>query len=75
VLLFCFRFAPRIHDLNDKNLYVHGDIKAFPTLASLIGVGINVKHIRTQWDDVLRKAADWLQNVELAPGTGWPEQK
>jgi TnpA family transposase len=43
-----FRFAPRIRDLKDKNLYVIGDIKAFPTLSRLVGGGINVKHIRTQ---------------------------
>ncbi|MBP1991230.1 TnpA family transposase [Paenibacillus eucommiae] len=64
--LLGFRFAPRIRDLKDKNLYVHGDIKAFPTLASLIGGGINVKHIRTQWDDVLRLAASIKQGTVTA---------
>ena len=35
--LLGFRFAPRIRDLADKRLYVHGDAKHYPTLASLIG--------------------------------------
>jgi TnpA family transposase len=64
--LLGFRFAPRIRDLKDKKLYVHVDIKAFPTLASLIGGGINIKHIRTQWDDVLRLAASIKQGTVTA---------
>lgn len=64
--LLGFRFAPGIRDLKDKNLYVVGDIKAFPTLASLIGGGINVKHIRTQWDDILRLAASIKQGTVTA---------
>jgi TnpA family transposase len=64
--LLGFRFAPRIRDLKDKNLYVHVDIKAFPTLASIIGGGINIKHIRTQWDDVLRLAASIKQGTVTA---------
>jgi TnpA family transposase len=64
--LLGFRFAPRIRDLKDKNLYVPGDIKAYPTLTSLIGGGINVKHIRTQWDEVLRLAASIKQGTVTA---------
>jgi TnpA family transposase len=59
-------FTDHVFDLKDKNLYVHGDIKAFPTLASLIGGGINVKHIRTQWDDVLRLAGSIKQGTVTA---------
>ena len=29
--LLGFRFAPRIRDLADKRLYVHGDAKQYPT--------------------------------------------
>ena len=35
--LLGFRFAPRIRDLADKRLYIHGDAKRYPTLARLIG--------------------------------------
>jgi TnpA family transposase len=40
--LLGFRFAPRIRDLKDKNLYVYGDAKAYPTLSSLVGGPIQV---------------------------------
>ena len=33
--LLGFRFAPRIRDLADKRLYIHGDAKRYPTLARL----------------------------------------
>jgi hypothetical protein len=52
--LLGFRFALRIRDLKDKNLYVHGDAKAYPTLSGLVGGPIQVKHIRTHWDEILR---------------------
>ncbi len=52
-----FRFAPCIRDLKDENLYVPYDVKVYPTLVSLIGGGINVKHIRNEWDEVLRLVA------------------
>lgn len=55
--LLGFRFAPRIRDLVDKRLYIHGDAKRYPTLARLIGGSINVPHIRAHWDDMLRLAA------------------
>ena len=34
--LLGFRFAPRIRDLADKRLYIHGDAKRYPTLASVV---------------------------------------
>lgn len=64
--LLGFRFAPRIRDLKDKKLYVLGDTKAYPTLVGLIGGGVNVKHIRTQWDDILRLAASIKQGTVTA---------
>jgi TnpA family transposase len=54
--LLGFRFAPRIRDLADKRLYIYGDARAYPTLASLIGGTVNLKHIRAHWDDILRLA-------------------
>jgi TnpA family transposase len=59
--LLGFRFAPRIRDLADKRLYIPGDAKQYPTLAGLVGGGINIKHIRTHWDEVLRLAASIRQ--------------
>lgn len=64
--LLGFRFAPRIRDLADKRLYVHGDAKHYPTLASLIGGNINVKHIRAHWDEILRLAASIKQGTVTA---------
>lgn len=64
--LLGFRFAPRIRDLADKRLYIHGDAKRFPTLAGLIGGNVNVKHIRTHWDEILRLAASIKQGTVTA---------
>ena len=51
-----FRFAPRIRDLADKRLFVAGKQTAYPALAALIGGTINLKHLRTHWDEILRLA-------------------
>src|SRR5574337_255656 len=64
--LLGFRFAPRIRDLTDKRLYIHGDAKRYPTLASLIGGSVNVKHIRAHWDEILRLAASIKQGTVTA---------
>lgn len=64
--LLGFRFAPRIRDLKNKNLYVPSDAKEYPTLAGLIGGRINVKHIRAHWDEVLRLAASIKQGTVTA---------
>jgi len=64
--LLGFRFAPRIRDLADKRLYIHGDAKPYPTLAGLIGGSINVKHIRAHWDDILRLTASIQQGTVTA---------
>ena len=61
-----FRFAPRIRDLADKRLYIHGDAKQYPTLTGLIGGSVNVRHIRAQWEDVLRLAASIRQGTVTA---------
>lgn len=54
--LLGFRFAPRIRDLADKRLYIHGDIKKYPTLSGMIGGTVNIKRIRAHWDEILRLA-------------------
>ena len=64
--LLGFRFAPRIRDLQDQNLSVPGDAKPYPTLSRLVGGPIQVKHIRTHWDDILRLAASIKQGTVTA---------
>ena len=64
--LLGFRFAPRIRDLADKRLYIHGDAKAYPTLTSLIGGPINVKQIVMHWEEILRLAASIKQGTVTA---------
>ncbi len=64
--LLGFRFAPRIRDLADKRLFIHGDTKQYPTLGSMIGGNINIKHIRAHWDEILRLAASIKQGSVTA---------
>jgi TnpA family transposase len=64
--LLGFRFAPRIRDLADKRLYIHGDTKQYPTLAGMIGGNFNVKLIRTHWDEILRLATSIRQGTVTA---------
>lgn len=55
--LLGYRFAPRIRDLADRRLYIPGDASCYPTIEGMIGGRINIKHIRTHWDEILRLAA------------------
>jgi TnpA family transposase len=64
--LLGFRFAPRIRDLADKRLYIHGNDRLYPTLAKLIGGNVNVKRIRAHWDEILRLAASIKQGTVTA---------
>ena len=64
--LLGFHFAPRIRDLADKRLYIHGDAKQYPTLAGLIGGSVNIKHVRAHWDEILRLAASIKQGTVTA---------
>jgi TnpA family transposase len=64
--LLGFRFAPRIRDLADKRLFVAGKQTEYPSLAALIGGTINVKHIRTHWDEILRLATSIRQGTVTA---------
>jgi TnpA family transposase len=64
--LLGFKFAPRIRDLADKRLFVPGKQADYPALAALIGGTINVKHIRTHWDEILRLATSIRQGTVTA---------
>jgi TnpA family transposase len=55
--LLGFRFALRFRDLADKRLHVPGKERDHPTLAPLIGSKLNLKLVRTQWEEILRLAA------------------
>jgi TnpA family transposase len=55
--LLGFRFAPRIRDLKDTKLYVPKNIENYPALNIMIGGVLNIKQIRTHWDEILRLAA------------------
>ena len=61
-----FRFAPRIRDLADKRLYIHGNAKQYPTLGGLIGGNVNVNQIRAHWDEILRLVASIKQGTVTA---------
>jgi TnpA family transposase len=64
--LLGFRFAPRIRDLADRRLYIDGSVNRYPTLAPLIGGTVHLKHIRAQWDEVLRLATSIRQGTVTA---------
>ncbi len=64
--LLGFRFAPRIRDLHDKKLYITGPSDNYPALEALIGGKINLNHIRSNWDDILRLATSIQQGVVTA---------
>jgi TnpA family transposase len=64
--LLGFRFAPRIRDLKDTKLYIpKGDIN-YDTLKPLIGGTLNIHHVRTHWDEILRLAASIQQGTVTA---------
>ncbi len=64
--LLGFRFSPRIRDLSDKRLFTTTGKKNYPAINALIGGTINVRHIRTQWDEILRLAASIKQGTVTA---------
>jgi TnpA family transposase len=55
--LLGFRFAPRMRDLADKELYSFGNIPTDSPLNPLFGGKINVKLIQESWDEILRFAS------------------
>ena len=64
--LLGFRFAPRIRDLKDTKLYILKNKQDYPALDTMIGGTINIKHIRTHWDEILRLAASIKQGTVTA---------
>ncbi|MGF6756995.1 TnpA family transposase [Paraburkholderia sp. GAS42] len=61
--LLGFQFAPRIRNLDDMKLYVPGSVKDYPALTPMIGDGYSEKHIRRNWDEVLRLATSMRQGT------------
>jgi TnpA family transposase len=54
--LLGFRYAPRIRDLKDRRLYLFPGDEAPPSLRPLVGGVINLDHLATNWDELLRVA-------------------
>ena len=64
--LLGFRFAPRIRDLNETRLFVPKSEAVYPSLKSLIGGRINLPHIKSHWDGLLRLASSIRQGTVTA---------
>lgn len=60
-------FAPRIRDLDEMKLYVSGSVKDYLALAAMNGDLYNEKHIRPNWDEVLRLATSIRQGTVICP--------
>lgn len=64
--LLGFRFAPRIRDLGDTKLYIPKGETTYNGLKPMIGGTINLKQVRTRWDEILRLAASIKQGTVTA---------
>jgi len=64
--LLGFRFAPRIRDLADKRLFVQDSKKDYSTIHAMVGGTINVKHIHSHWDEILRLVTSIKQGTVTA---------
>lgn len=64
--LLDFRFAPRIRDLADKRIFITSAKKSYPALKTLVGGSINVKAIRSHWNEILRLATSIKQGTVTA---------
>lgn len=64
--LLGFRFAPRIRDLGDTRLYVPKSELTYPAMRAMIGGTLNIKHIRSHWDEILRLATSIKQGTVTA---------
>lgn len=65
--LLGFAFAPRIRDLHDKRLFIHGKAERYPGLQSVISTTpLNLKDIETHWNEVLRLASSIKQGTVTA---------
>lgn len=64
--LLGFRFAPRIRDLSDSKLFIPKCNNGYDELKSLISSDrLNIKQIRTHWDDILRLAISIKQGTVI----------
>jgi TnpA family transposase len=64
--LLGFRFAPRIRDLGDTKLYIPKSNDSYEALKPMIGGTLNIKHLRTHWEDILRLATSIKQGTVTA---------
>lgn len=64
--LLGFRFAPRIRNLADTNLYSDEKAATYPSLQKMIGAAINTKLIVSHWNEILRLAASIKQGTVTA---------
>ena len=64
--LLGFRFAPRLRNFGDTRLYVPKHVSRYPELRAMIGGTINVRQIRTHWDEILRLATSIRQGSVTA---------
>jgi len=64
--LLGFRFAPRIRDLGDTKLFIPKSDIAYDALKPMIGGTLNIKHVRTHWDEILRLATSIKQGTVTA---------
>lgn len=65
--LLGFAFAPRIRDLHDKRLFIHGKAEKYSGLQSIISTtSLNLKEIETHWNEVLRLATSIKQGTVTA---------
>ena len=64
--LLGFRFAPRIRDLGDTKLFIPKSDCAYNALKPMIGGTLNIHHIRTHWDDILRLTTSIKQGTVTA---------
>ena len=61
--LLGFRFVPRIRDLGETKLYILGIANDYP---ALIGGKLEIKHLRSHWNDILRVTTSIKQGTMTA---------
>ena len=64
--LLGFRFAPRIRDLSDTKLYLPPGRVKYQALKAMTSGTINLKAIRTHWNEILRLATSIKQGSVTA---------
>jgi TnpA family transposase len=64
--LLGFRFAPRIRDLADTKLFPPNNQATYDMLKPLLGAPINIKHIQTHWNEIIRLATSIKQGTVTA---------